>query len=286
MKIQAKTRGKQMDKIKEFYDKFSDEKMELIVVMESGVTGAAVFGDDWLRPSVNFVASINTKTNELSHEKGRLEWMYQRGTNKTNYGYTFKAYSIYKIAVRKIIPVEIKKQMFPTANNTFLLEAVTQYDVENQLLEAIANKLSQPVTLKTNFGTFALNRKFGCFEGHVLWQHHECSISMDTDKDNEAAANQTLAILEKLMANQAEWDQRCRKLAVTAQLVELANDWAEDEQEITQASFVSRITPSEFVINDAGVITIYFKDDDIFYGHAIELCFKIDGTFISSQMVG
>ena len=60
-------------------------------------------------------------------------------------------------------------------------------------------------------------------------------------------------------------------------LTALANSWlAEDEEteaagQITEETFAKRITLSELTITSSGSFTAYYNDDDMFWGHAVEI---------------
>lgn len=63
--------------LKDFESGFVTEETEITVLLKDSSNGAAVLGD-WLRPSVNFLASIDNDTGEMIKEEGRLEWMIKK----------------------------------------------------------------------------------------------------------------------------------------------------------------------------------------------------------------
>lgn len=67
-----------------------------------------------------------------------------------------------------------------------------------------------------------------------------------------------------------------RKFAAK-KLTALANDWLTEDEEskdtkpITEDEFAKRITLSEISITPSGSFTAFYDDDDMFWGHAVEI---------------
>lgn len=53
---------------------FEQEETEMLVLMKQGCGGAAVY-QDMLKPSVDFLASVDVKTGTCSKDAGRIEWI-------------------------------------------------------------------------------------------------------------------------------------------------------------------------------------------------------------------
>ncbi|EPF4172696.1 DUF2262 domain-containing protein [Escherichia albertii] len=90
-----------------------------------------------------------------------------------------------------------------------------------------------------------------------------------------------------LYDHQQEKDSEFRQFAAE-ELTELANDWLDDEDadEITETSFAERMTLCELVIEADGDFTVYYSDDDMFYGHSIDVSGNIAYGATSANIVG
>lgn len=275
---------------KKFSQRFREEIVELIVLTKTDVRGAAVCGE-YLNPSLEFIACVDVKTGALSQEKGRLEWLIKNTTGRRGWGYNFQELGIYRIKARKNIPVQIFPHMRQTMNNCYMVLELVAAGISEPRLEAIRAKLSQPVSvLADGIGKFTLNRAFSCFEGHADWGGVSCSVMLDTDEEDGDTAEQALSVLQKLYSEQERWDTTWRSYAAR-ELTDLANEWqagddAQNCEPLTEQAFAQRLELSEMSISASGDITLYYDDDDMFWGHAVEVDANADGEIVSAQIVG
>lgn len=275
---------------KKFSQRFMKDIVELIVLTKTDVRGAAVCGK-YLNPSLEFLACVDVKTGTLSQEKGRLEWLIKNTPDRRGWGYNFQELGIYRIKARKNIPVKLLPYMSKTVNNCYMVLEVVDAGISEPRLEAIREKLSQPVSvLADGIGKFTLNRAFSCFEGHITWLGASCSVMLDTDEEDGDTAERALSVLQKLYFEQERWDKAWRSYAAK-ELTALANEWqAEDDTQncgpLTEQTFAQRLALSEMSISASGDITLYYDDDDMFWGHAVEVDANIDGEILSAQITG
>lgn len=276
---------------KEFEKRFSEEVVELLVLTKEGVGGAAIDGD-MLRPSLEFIASVNVKTGQLSREKGRLEWMIKNTPGRVGWGYNFVQFGIYHIKARKNIPVKLEPYMSKTVNNCYMVVEVLKENVSEPRLEEIKECLSKPVVIEEEgLGEFELNRQFSFFEGDIQWLGATCSVYLETDEEDGDTARQAMEVLKKLHSDLKRWDDSFRRFAAE-KLTDLANDWLQEEEgdetpaAITKEAFADRLEISELSISPDGDITIYYNDDDMFWGHAVEVDANISGELSDAEIVG
>ena len=94
-----------------------------------------------------------------------------------------------------------------------------------------------------------------------------------------------------LMADQKGWDEKVRSFAAD-QLLEQANDWAQDAaegeepEEITREQFMERMELDAVQISAGGSFEFWFNDGDLFWGHAIHVTGSLDQGPESAQMEG
>ncbi len=278
-----------MSVIEEFEKEFDSEEIEMLVLIKSGCSGAAVY-DNMLRPSVDFLASFDLETGTLLKETGRIEWMIKNEKNRKGWGYDFQQFGIYHIKVKKCISKKLKPYQMELLNNRYMLIDIIEDNVTNADLEKLQEYYARPVTIENELGVFELNREFSWFEGEIDWDGIEVSVFMETDEEGGDSAIRAITALLEFANNFKELDKRYRIFAAK-QLTELANDWLESDEEseldeISQEMFTKRIEMSEMIFSSSGELTLYYNDDDMFWGHSIEIDIDVSGKAIDANIVG
>lgn len=282
----------------EFEKRFEDRITDMLVLIKAPVSGAAVEGD-MLHPIVEFIASVNTQTNEFSRETGQLEWMVKNSKLRIDWKYHFKQYQICHIQARKNISIPLKPYMRKAANNRYMIVKVLEKNVSEPRLDAVREHVMQPVTIVDDtIGTFELDRQFSWFEGTIDWPGGQCSVSLETDEEDGETAEKAFAHLKILCEDPKAWDDRFRLFAADS-LWELANDWYEcddedlDEEDaeedlihITKEQFYQRISICSVTVYPSGDLTLYYDADDMFADHAIEIAANINGDIKRANIVG
>ena len=87
-----------------------------------------------------------------------------------------------------------------------------------------------------------------------------------------------------------EYDTKYREFAAQ-ELTELANEWMDasdeiDAEEITKEIFMKRMEMSEITVCSDGSLSLFYNDDDMFWGHTIEIEVKPNGEIISANIAG
>lgn len=113
---------------------------------------------------------------------------------------------------------------------------------------------------------------------------------METDEEGGDSAIRAITALLEFANNFKELDKKYRIFAAK-QLTELANDWLKSDEEseldeISQEMFTKRIEMSEMIFNSNGELTLYYNDDDMFWGHSIEIDIDVSGKAIDANIVG
>ncbi|WP_375345777.1 DUF2262 domain-containing protein [Priestia megaterium] len=91
-----------------------------------------------------------------------------------------------------------------------------------------------------------------------------------------------------LFEEQDKWSQKIRMYAA-AELVDLANDWIQEEDEIeemTEEMFMDLMSLDTISVYPEGDFDFYFSDGDMFAGHSIIVEGNIDETFTRAQIAG
>lgn len=271
-----------------FEKEFLPGEKELLVLVQTDVGGAAVI-DDYLRLSATFLASVDVETGEFCDKKGRLEWMMKREPNGRGWGFDLKGMTIYRVRVRKGIEKELEPHMLKEMNNRYLLLEILEQDVRHEELEKIREAYTKPVEMDNEIGHFALDRDYDWYEGEIDWLGENCQVMLELDAEGADTADKAMDALRRLVEDLASWDERIRRFAAK-ELVELANDWREEEDEevadITPEEFAKRIEISEISVDADGDMEITFNDDDMFWGHYIVVYANISGGLERAQIEG
>lgn len=64
----------------DFEKEFETEEYEMLILVQASC-GGAVCIKDMLKPSVDFLASIDLRNGQFFHEKGRVEWLIKKIIN-------------------------------------------------------------------------------------------------------------------------------------------------------------------------------------------------------------
>ena len=269
----------------DFEKGFETEEYEMLILVQSSCKGAANI-EDMLKPFVDFLASIDLRTGQFSHEKGRLEWLIKNDNNRQGWGYDFEQLGIYRITVRKCIP----QDQTPYMNNRYMLINVLEENASNKKLEVLKAYYAKPVSIENELGSFALDREFSWFEGIVNWNGVEAHVYLETDEEDGDTAKQAMKVLKRVVDNIVENDIKYCEFAAE-ELTEMANEWmdASDEintEEITKEIFMKRMEMSEIMVSSNGSLSLFYDDDDMFWGHVIEIEVDPSGEIISAQIAG
>ena len=274
--------------LKDFESGFVTEETEITVLLKDSSNGAAVLGD-WLRPSVNFLASIDNDTGEMIKEEGRLEWMIKKDPDRKGWGYDFEQYGIYRLLVRKCIPRKLESFESATLNNCYMIVKVLEENVQNDKLLEYKEYLSKPVEIDTPYGKFVLDRSMSWFEGEIELNGLDFTAFLETDEDNGETAELALKVFLKTAENFEDFDRKNKEFAAD-NLLDLAHEWQESDEDenepLTREQFIEAIGVSEWTVTPYGNMTLYYYDGDIFWGHAIEINIDEDGNIEDADIAG
>lgn len=273
----------------DFEKEFETEEYEMLILVQASCKGAACI-DDMLKPSVNFLASIDLRTNQLSRKKGRIEWLIKNDNNRKGWGYEFDQFGIYRVAIRKCKPQKLNPNQPEYKNNRYMLINVLEKNASNEQLELLKDQYSKPISIKNKLGFFILNRDFSWFEGIIDWNGTEANVYLETDEEDGDTAEQAMKVLNELVDNIVANDTKYREFAAQ-ELTELANEWLDDSdeidsEEITSELFKKRMEISEITVSPDGSLNLFYNDDDMFWGHTIEIYVEQNGDIISANLAG
>lgn len=277
-----------LEEFEKFSAEYLPEEKEVLVLTNDGDASASKFSNAW-QGCKHFLAYIDIISEELKKGEGRLQWLVseeQSNKNELGYPYNFEELSIYHLKVRELIDKSVPEGFREAMGNRLMVVEVLG-KTEDERLNEIKEAYLAPITLShEELGEFSLNRRFSWFEGNILWGEEEIEVLLEVDTEDKKTWHKALANLAFIVENQAKFDKEWREFSAR-ELTELANDWAEEETPtITEEEFAERLEISSITIDEEGDYTIYYNDDDMFYGHQIEINGNIKKGVKSANMVG
>lgn len=262
----------------QFEQRFPEELIEIIALTgHSGVSGSK-FGERSLwTASIDLLAWKDLRNGQHAVKKEiSLDWLVTDEELEESRG-LLKAHKIVKLQVRK-------------AENMMMLVRVLDNHYQDDELEKILHEELKPVYYNDEIlGQFELEKSVNLFQKEISWLNEDCSLYFNWN-ENKAAMEASLKTAHELFNNQAQWDKAIRSYAAK-ELVDLANDWLQDNEEaeiteITKELFVGLMSIDSISVYDDGEFEIFFSDGDMFWGHSIIVNGDINGNFTSAEIAG
>lgn len=274
-----------------FYSKFEDGTHEMIVLIQN-VLGASRVLDKW-NMSAAILGMVNCEDGSISLKRGRLEWLVTEEERNTEIGWNrFQNGQICRIKASKLKKDVLPKNLAAENVNTWYVKEVLEEGTSCQPLEEVWNEYVKPVVIQDEMlGELTLNREFDAFEGSLDWNGKEIYLMVEVEAELPNAWEEALNPVKAMVSEQEKWDLRMRKFAAE-KLTELANEWLEEDEEgsgdssISEEQFAKRISLSELSVSFEDDFTAYYNDDDMFWGHVIEICGSLSNGIESANIAG
>lgn len=273
------------DMFEKFYERYAPEEKEVIVLIQHTL-GAGYDNNGFWDMTVISLGMVFCATGEVNIREGRLEWPVTEEEKNSERGWKrFEREQICRIKVRKLLDEYVPK-------NSWAVTEVLEQSVSCPELEMVLEEYNKPVVIEDKvLGTLILNREFDMFETTFLWNGNEVSFMLEVNPESKSSWSRARTAAKKLVAEQETWDETMRKFAAK-KLTALANDWLAEDVEskgagpITEETFAKRIALSEISITSGGSFTAYYNDDDMFWGHAIEVHGSLKKGILDANIAG
>ena len=204
----------------------------------------------------------------------------------------FERGQICRIKVRKLLDKYVPEHTTPEKFNSWAITEVLEQAVSCPELEAVLEEYNKPVVIEDKvLGTLILNREFDMFETTFLWNGNEVSFMLEVNPESKSSWSRARTAAKNWLPSRKTWDETMRKFAAK-KLTALANDWLAEDVEskgagpITEETFAKRIALSEISITSGGSFTAYYNDDDMFWGHAIEVHGSLKKGILDANIAG
>ncbi len=152
------------------------------------------------------------------------------------------------------------------------------------------------VVIQDDLGEFTLdpNEKFRQFKGSINWCGDICNVYLEPDGNDTFTADQSLAVLRRLLEQAEEWDRRLKAYSAEEKAEEdgLVHIWGspdqlnEDVPPITKEEYISRMSLGFLHVMADGNLYFDFNLDEMFTDHGEGMDATIDGTICSAGLQG
>lgn len=276
-----------------FYEMYEPEEQEVTALI-SHTLGAGYnnHGGFW-QMTVSSLGLVFCADGRAEIRDGRLEWPVTEEERNSDKGWgRFQDKQICRLKVRRLLDEMVPSHTTPEKFNCWAVIQVLEPSVSCPQLEAVLEEYNKPVVIEDPvLGTLTLNREFDMFESTTTWNGKKILLHLEINPESKSSWSRARTAAKKLVTDQENWDRHMRGFAAE-KLTELANDWqAEDEAHrddapITEETFAKRITLSELSVTSGGSFTAYFNDDDMFWGHAVEICGSLKKGVAYADLAG
>jgi hypothetical protein len=171
----------------------------------------------------------------------------------------------------------------PGAQSVTLVEVIGPGTDDADLAARLAEMVKPLVFDDHQFGTFTFDRRVEWFEANVVWNGRDARLSIPATSIKKARAG--IEVARSLWDKEQEWLAQMEACAVR-DLLDLANDWSEDEEPVSTDAFKSQITIESIGVEPTGEFTAYFADGDLFWGHVIVVSGTISDGPERAEMQG
>lgn len=272
-----------------FLEKYDTDEQEIIVLIEN-VSGASYFEEKWEMLATTIGMQF-VKDDILQLKKGRLNWLVSDEERNGELGWKrFKKGQIYRIKARKMLEKYIPKNLKGSDFNAWCVVDVLDNNVICPDLKKAWEDYNKPIVINDDVsGELTLNKEYEVFEGYINWDGKVISLMLEVDVDDNSTWDQISKSAKEMIIQLEQWDKKMREFS-SKKLTVLANQWASDEKDIiapiTEDDFANRISISELVFSSDDAFSVMYDDDEMFWGHAIEVQGTLEKGIESSNIIG
>lgn len=271
-----------------FYERYEDEEHEVIVLIEN-VLGAGKCNNYWAMTATT-LGMVFCENGKEDIRRGRLGWpVTDEERNGEKAWNLFRKGQICRIRVRKLSEKQLPQGAEVQEINSWCLTEVLEAKTECRELEKLWEEYIKPVEIENDvLGILTLNKELDMFEGEITLDEEKVLLYLEVDAQDCSSWNSAAA---NAVAFVSDWKNKDRQMRAFAagELTELANEWQEDDEnagDITEDIFAQRISVSELSFTSDGDFTAYYNDDDMFWGHVVEICGNMENGAESANIAG
>jgi|GEM_PF-3662931 len=220
-------------------------------------------------PTRMFLHLLAWKQNDqpICEEELRLEMLF-KDKDAVAPDHTIQPYGI--------VHVRAKLAQYADDETRGILEEIVSSKTNDTELELLAKDYKEPLIVHdANFGTLKYDRACGHFYGERKRKRKVVQLGIGVS--NPMKINKGLSLLNSIWDNLANLDKRARSYACDDLLETLNQSWIEEgDRPISERRFIKRLLLTEISISRCDSFSLYYDDDDMFWGHVVEVRFNPD----------
>ncbi|MEI0540540.1 DUF2262 domain-containing protein [Brachyspira pulli] len=263
--------------IENFNSNFDDEIFDMAFVLKKQNLSAGKSKGKYYTLLVSAIAYKNIITNEIIENENLL--IVKEIEDTKHYFQIFRNKTIVRLKVRK-------EKDSSGLYMRFLLEDIIDANYKDNDLNIILEEYSKPVYYKDEeLGDFELNKSINCFEKNMSWIDNN-DISVSFDDIDEELNKKSIDVIKKILANKKDIDKKLKEY-IAENMLEDANNWNDDAEKphISKEDF-SKLIALTYITISEDIITFWFDDGDIFWGHSIVVESDYDFNFAEPYIIG
>ena len=259
-----------------FYAMYASQEREAWVLIRKILGGGFhADGNFWSMTAISW-GMVFCDSGEFIAKEGRIEWPIQDEERNSDKGWgRFHENQIVRLKLRPLLPSFVPSHCTSEIFNAWMIVDVVEENAQCSILEEVLAEKNKPIVIDDDvLGCLELNRDFSSLEGAIFWCGREVSLSLEVDPEKKGSWTRAQNSAKKMLASAELWDQQMRAYAAK-KLTSLANRWqkedenTKDDPPLTEEIFARRLHAVRIAMTSGGSFTVYYDDDDMFWGHVV-----------------
>ena len=272
-----------------FYEMYEPEEQEVVALIRNCIGGGYNNKGNFWEMTVVTLGMVFCDTGKVSTKEERLEWPVTDEDRNSEKGWgRFGREQICHLKIRRMKEDWTQHLMV----RPWCISQVISANEDCPELQAILDEYHKPVVIQDEvLGKLTLDKDYDAFEGEIRWCGIDVRLSLEVNAESKPSWTRVRSTAKKLLVDCETWDKAMREFAAK-ELTGLANEWQADNDEkenedpITEEAFAQRITLSELSLTYEGDFMAFFDDDDMFWGHTIEVYGSLEHGIEGANMAG
>ena len=191
----------------------------------------------------------------------------QKRTLRVEHVVSLEALRRYMSLIRPYTVIKVQARVDRSAPEPRALLETLIGETDHAELESFLTEFQKPVTYQDDvLGTFTLDRRGDDYKTTVAWNRASAELVLAADRVTQL--ERLLHTAHALWEHQGAWEERITSYAAR-KLLDNANDWAEDDPNITASQFQERIKVEYIVVESDGSFLFFYNGGNLFLGHVI-----------------
>ena len=276
----------------EFYGMYGPKEQEVVALIKRCIGGGYHNKGDFWGMTVVTLGMVFCDTGKASPKEERLEWPVTNEERDGERGWG-------RFRNEQICPLKIRRIKEEWAQNLvarpWCISEVVRAHEDCPELQAILDEYHKPVVIQDEvLGELTLDKDYDAFEGEIQWCGKGVRLSLEVNAESKPSWTRARNAAKRLVTDQETWDKAMRDFAAK-NLTGLANNWLSQDEEsardpetapITEEEFAQRILLTEVSVSPGGRFTAYYNDDDMFWGHAVEVSGSLKKGITYANLAG